>query len=259
LNAGVIFHIPHASTHIPGQCRAALLLSDAQLDAELLAMTDHFTDVLFSEFCGEHDQCVVAPVSRLIVDMERFSDDEQESMAEKGMGVIYTRTAGGRELRQLPSPTERASLLERYYWPHHEALSRAVAAELDRSGRSLILDCHSFPSRPLPYEFDQSPVRPDFCIGTDTFHTPALLIALLQQQLMDLGHSVAVNAPFAGTMVPAEYYQQEPAVISVMLEINRGLYMDESTGTKSSCYAQTQAVVGEWVGALRGLHRHTGH
>jgi hypothetical protein len=63
----MIFHIPHASTHIPEQSRAALSLSNIELDAELLVMADHFTDALFGEFCGEHDQCVDwrAKLSRL--------------------------------------------------------------------------------------------------------------------------------------------------------------------------------------------------
>jgi hypothetical protein len=42
------------------------------------------------------------------------------------MGVIYTETSDGKPLRLVPSPPERALLLERYYRPHHAALTAAV-------------------------------------------------------------------------------------------------------------------------------------
>ena len=45
----------------------------------------------------------------------------------------------------------------------------------------LIVDCHSFPQLPLPYELDRNPVRPDICIGTDQFHTPSALKDVLSR------------------------------------------------------------------------------
>ncbi len=48
--------------------------------------------------------------------------------------------------------------------------------ELKRKGKSLIIDCHSFPEKPFPYEEDQSLERPDICIGTDSYHSPQRLV-----------------------------------------------------------------------------------
>jgi N-formylglutamate amidohydrolase len=72
-------------------------------------------------------------------------------MSRVGMGVIYERTSHGSLLR-LPQP----HLLETYYAPHHAALEASVASALERHGCCAILDMHSFPSRPLPYELDQA-------------------------------------------------------------------------------------------------------
>lgn len=96
-------------------------------------------------------------------------------MAKRGMGAIYSRTSVGDVLRARPDAALRQSLLDRWYWPHHAQLERMVNDVIARSGVCLIVDCHSFSSVPLPHEPDQTTPRPDFCIGTDPFHTPAAI------------------------------------------------------------------------------------
>jgi N-formylglutamate amidohydrolase len=248
----VIFHIPHASRAIPPEERAALRLSEAALDQELLRMTDAFTDVLFAPQARADDVLVRFPVSRLVLDPERFDDDALEPMAERGMGMIYTCTHDLKLLREPPSPVERERLLARYYYPHHRRLREAVAAELDRDGQALVLDAHSFPSRPLPYEPDQRAERPDVCIGTDTFHTPQELIQALREAISADGLQVMINRPFAGALVPAPFYGTDARVRAVMIEINRRLYMDETNGERSPDFEWLQTRIGEWVMALRG-------
>lgn len=76
----VVLHIPHDSTVVPAQVRPQIVLTDPALALELQRMTDHFTHALFAEPAG--DAAVVrAPVSRLVVDVERFADDSAEPMA----------------------------------------------------------------------------------------------------------------------------------------------------------------------------------
>ena len=67
----VILHVPHDSTFIPATARNHFTLSHSELDDEILKMTDHFTKDLFAD--GVRDaQVIAAPISRLVVDMERF-------------------------------------------------------------------------------------------------------------------------------------------------------------------------------------------
>ena len=58
-----------------------------------MTMTDAYTDDLFGSHAGTDDSVVTFPVSRLVVDPERFLDDTLETMARCGMGVIYERTS----------------------------------------------------------------------------------------------------------------------------------------------------------------------
>jgi N-formylglutamate deformylase len=96
---------------VPPEERQAIGLDDAALNDELLRMTDAYTDELFPPTRVEAGR-VVFPLSRLICDVERFPSDEDEPMASRGMGVIYTRTSMRHVLRAQPDPATRQSLLE---------------------------------------------------------------------------------------------------------------------------------------------------
>jgi N-formylglutamate deformylase len=227
----VVLHVPHDSTVLPDEVRDQYVLDDMQLEHELRVMTDHHTYALFG--ADESPEFAVrAPVSRLVVDMERFEDDEAEPMARRGMGVIYTRGSNGQRLRRDLAPLERQTLLESYYHPHHAQLDETVTRILDVHGRCLVLDCHSFPAIALPYEQVQSAhKRPDICIGSDDFHTPPRLLQAFVSEFERVGWSVAVNDPFSGALVPAPYYRRDARVTGIMVEVNRRLYLDEINAT----------------------------
>ena len=97
----------------------------------------------------------------------------------------------------------------------------------------LIIDAHSFSSTPLPYELHTQEFRPDICIGTDNYHTHRNIIEYFYKAFSELEYKVGINNPFCGTIVPLKYYQTNSNVHSVMLEINRSLYMNERTGEKN--------------------------
>ena len=90
--------------------RYKFLLSNDDLQKELLRMTDRYTDEIFSCVAELGGILVIYNYNRLVLYPERFIDDEKERMAEKGMGVIYTKDSNERELREI-SENERDLLL----------------------------------------------------------------------------------------------------------------------------------------------------
>jgi len=221
-------------------------LDDAALNSELLRMTDAYTDELFPPTPVEAGR-VIFPLSRLVCDVERFSSDENEPMAARGMGVTYTRTSMGDVLRGQPDAANRQTLLDRWYWPHHSALEKLARYVVARSGVCLIIDCHSFPSLALPYELDQNSGRADICIGTDTFHTPSLVRDAIIEAARREGYSVAVDAPFAGALVPLAFHRKDRRIQSVMIEVNRRLYMEEHSGEKNQDFGNVGAAIGRLI------------
>ncbi len=159
----MIVHIPHSSRLISAEYTKQFVVSDARLQHEMNVMVDSFTDELFEFDCADENvRTIVFPVCRLLVDPERFADDSLEAMSKKGMGVLYSKTYKGGPLRRRLDEEERRELLEKYYFPHQKSVSDAVREEFRESGSSLVLDGHSFPSRPLPCHDDQTEPTPDF-------------------------------------------------------------------------------------------------
>ena len=205
----LVLHIPHSSRLIPAKERAQLIPDDRVLAQELLRMTDAFTDDLFAPTPFEAAR-IVFPVSRLVCDVERFPDDTEEPMALRGMGAVYTQTSDGLPLREHLNGSERARIIDKWYRPHHQSLTREVNRVIADEKSCILVDCHSFSSVPLPHEPDQAPHRPDICIGTDGWHTPGELRDEVVAAASAAGLSVLVDRPFAGALVPAEHYQRTP-------------------------------------------------
>ena len=101
----VILHAPHGSTSIPVAFRGDFVIGDAALKRELLALTDHGIDRMVRralDWCAA--SAVIAEVSRLVVDVERFPGEEEE-MNAVGMGVLYTHGAWREPIREVPDAT----------------------------------------------------------------------------------------------------------------------------------------------------------
>lgn len=250
-----IRHIPHDSTVIPEAFRDQYVLSEAQLNEVLLRMTDHHTAALFSDGSSMD---LVFPVSRLLVDVERFEDDEQEVMAAIGMGVLYTKTHEGKDLRRELAPEEREKLLATYYRPHHALLEERVVASLDADGRALIIDCHSFPEKRLSYEIGEEGLRPEICLGTDAFHTPVQLLEAAIEGFEEAGFSVNVDQPFAGALTPIKHYGVDQRVQAIMIEIRRDLYMNEETGRKNDRFDEIRGKVHSVIKGLENVATRVG-
>ena len=240
----MILHIPHASIEIPFLDGYQLPLQ--RLQEEMHLLTDHYTAELFRR---ENATIIQSPCSRIFCDMERFEDDVHEPMSRFGMGVLYKHTDSGEHMREVNEQL-REQILEGYYRPHHRRFASAVDAELRATGHVLIIDCHSYPDQPLQRDQEKRLPRPDFNIGTDSFHTSKALIEKASEFFVERGYSLGVDWPYAGSIVPMVHYRKDQRVQSIMLEVNRRLYMDERSGDKLPQFDSIREVVQKFLGAI---------
>jgi N-formylglutamate amidohydrolase len=244
----IVAHVPHASTVVPDDVRDELLIGPVELADELLRLTDWYTDELFAGLRDLGATMFVNRRSRLVFDPERFTDDTIEPAAPRGQGVVYWQGSRKQLIRRGDSRL-RAQRVRELYMPYHAALGSLVGRQLERFGECLVIDCHSFPSVPLLSELDQSPDRPDICIGTDPTHTPPRLAEAMVAAFTAEGWTVTRDKPYAGTFVPSGYYRRERRVRSIMVEVRRGLYLDEVHGKRSPAFASVATAITRAVGS----------
>ncbi|NEE51376.1 N-formylglutamate amidohydrolase, partial [Streptomyces sp. SID8455] len=129
--------------------------------------------------------------------------------------------------------------------PYARAMTEAVDARIAATGRAVIVDVHSYPSAPLPYELHGTGPRPPVCLGTDPFHTPPELRALAEAAFAGFG-GTGIDSPFTGTYVPLKHYGTDRRVTALMIEIRRDTYLSEPGGPAG-------AGLDALAGALAGL------
>jgi N-formylglutamate amidohydrolase len=176
-NSPVILHAPHGGRTIPSRFLPSFVVDEHELEAEKDAMTDHHTDALVESITGTSS--IVNHLSRLALDVERFPDDTEE-MNAVGMGVLYTHGSRRQELRR-PTSGDRKSLLA-IFDDYSARFAELVDATLDRHGHAVIIDVHSYPEHPLPYELHADQPRPQLCIGFNRFHAPPEFIARVEAE-----------------------------------------------------------------------------
>jgi N-formylglutamate amidohydrolase len=241
----LILHIPHSSLKIPDYSN--YLLSKREVDAEAIRMSDLYTDELFQG--KSEDFRIKADFCRIFCDVERFEIDDQEPMSKFGMGFSYLKCDDGRDLRNLNSE-QKKDILFKYYYKHHHKLEIAVVEQLEVYNEARIIDCHSFPDKPFQCSIYQGTDKFDFNIGTDDYHTPSEWIDIAVKYFKDLGFTLGINEPYAGSIVPLNFYQKNNKVKSIMLEVNRNLYMDNSF-KKNSQFSSIQNIIEGFLNLYR--------
>lgn len=237
--ASLLIHIPHASRYIPLAERGKLAVDDDELERQHLALVDDRTGELFAPADGGA-WVVEAPVSRLVVDVERRRDDALEPAAEMGMGAVYTQGVDNVLLRPGLDPEERERLLRTWYDPHHATLDRTVENIRSASEACVLIDAHSYPRDPLPTEFIGAG-RPEICVGSDPDWSRGVE-RIVAHHFAESGYSTAINEPYAGAMVPnlvrrdrqrnlfwgkGPFSQMAPCkgFYAVMIEVRRDVYL----------------------------------
>ena len=246
----MLLHVPHAGTEIPAWTRPHLLLDDPALATETAALTDHYTDriaLIGAARAALRPWVLVNRVSRFVVDPERFPD-EREELAVVGMAAVYTHGTRRQRIR-ADDAEHRDALLAAHYTPWAGAVADMVDARLAATGRAVLIDVHSYPSEPLPYELHADGPRPPVCLGTDPVHTPAALVAAAREAFGGLGE-VGTDSPFRGCYVPMRHYGVDPRVRSLMIELRRDAYLVEPAGPVTAGLAAAAAALGVLVDAV---------
>ena len=204
----LLIHVPHASTFIPEDVWQEFLVPKDQVEAEALASADLYTDEMARQ-AWPQAKIVQAQVSRIVVDVERYDDDNKEEMAAVGRGALYTHDHTQMRIRESLPKQRREELLARYYRPHwHELKAQAAGATL--------IDLHTYPAEPWSIERHAQGSRPEIDIGFTEGLTPPSWVSALSQHFHQQGYDVGHNTPYEGVI-------DSGARAAVMIEIRRDI------------------------------------
>lgn len=227
-NHPFVVHIPHCGTKIPNQYMEDYYLELKELRENIFQYADFKTDELYAPLVDSFAH-IINPYSRLFMDPERFFDDTQEQMQVKyRLGWFYENAI--LEKKPLRSTRNKEKIKE-YYIKHHSELLQKVDAQLMKHQACTIIDCHSF-SNERYWFHDASLKMPDICIGFDEYHKDEKLTEAILKEFE--GFDVGINTPYSGSLVPLKYFMKNQNVKSVMIEVNKKLYLESDNCTKNS-------------------------
>ncbi len=262
----LVFASPHSGGAYPPDMIAAVRLP---LEA-LRASEDAFVDQIIAGAPRLGATVIRARFARSYIDLNRepwemdpamFDGDlpeyarGQSARVAAGLGAIPRLAGEGRPIyaRKLTfaEASERVELAHR---PYHDALDRQLAAARGAHGLAILIDWHSMPAAAARGQRAKGGGGCDIVLG-DRFGAACSprLIGLVERELEALGYRVARNAPYAGGYTTEHYGRPAKRTHALQIEINRALYMNETTREPTEGLATLTADAETLTRVLAGL------
>jgi len=222
-----LVHLPHSGKNIPNKYIKDYLLSKDELRKNIYQYCDLYTDELFDSLIHNFDG-VKNDYSRLFFDPERFGNDKQEDMYIKyRLGWFYENAI----LKEKPlRKIDNKNIIRNFFDKHHQKLNKKTELKLALYDKCTVIDCHSFSNE--RYWFHNPNLHlPDICIGYEDNHVDMELVNIIKDEFLE--YDIGVNIPYFGSLVPTNYWGKDFRVKSVMIEINKRLYLEPDNITKN--------------------------
>lgn len=261
-----VFAVPHAGRHYPRD-----LLSASVLDTKTLRSSeDAYVDRLFDSVPDTGAVLIAATHARAYLDLNRDPreldprlihglkgrDDLMDSARVRaGLGLIPAVVGPDMPIYKGKLDIEDVlSRHDRLYMPYHKRLGSLLNACIAQWGRAYLIDCHSMPStleqnrtKPLGRKAIEADIVLGDCWGTSCDRS---FTALAESLLTGEGFRVRRNIPYAGGFVTEHYGRPAAHIHALQIEINRGIYMDETTLEPKDCFWDIAARLSRFAAAL---------
>jgi N-formylglutamate amidohydrolase len=255
-----VFNSPHSGRYYPAEFLAATCLDTN----DIRRSEDLYVDSLFSFVVrlGAPLMSAVYPRAYLDVNREPYELDPKMFVGRLpsfanvrslrvagGLGTIPRVVSHTSSIYNGPLPVEEGlARIERIYRPYHDTLRGLLAQTHVAFGVAVLIDCHSMPSN---IRGATSRSRPDFVLG-DRFGTSCMpeLTDRAAAILQALGYTVCRNKPYAGGFITEHYGRPARGLHALQIEINRGLYMDETHLAPHDGFARLSSDLAKMAEAL---------
>ena len=231
-------------------------------EAELREAEDCYVDELYAAAHEVGAPLLAASFPRTYLDPNRHAGDVDLELIEGswpweyrpsgkariGKSLVWRTLEDGRPIyaRKL-APEIVRSRIQRFHTPYHQKLKERLDAAYARFGKVYHINCHSMRAvAGKQSDEGQGAVRADFVLGDrDGTTCEARFTELARATLAGMGYDVRVNDPYKGVELVRAYSNPEAGRHSLQIEINKRLYMNETTLAKNEGFGRLQANLGE--------------
>jgi N-formylglutamate deformylase len=245
----LIFDSPHSGHLFPNDFVSKVAKAD------LMTGWDAFVDELWLGVVTNKAYLLLANISRMYVDLNRAPNDIDPTLLDKpwdycqptkysdrGMGLI--RRMALPDVPIYTNPLSQAQIearLQQYYYPYHTALQQQLDTLHQTHGGVWHIDCHSMKSRGNEMNIDSGLLRPDIILGDmDGSSADSGFVQVVEDAFVELGYKVVRNTPYKGGYLVSHYADVKNNRHSLQIEINRALYMDETSFSRNANFKQFQ-------------------
>jgi len=258
----LVLDSPHSGFAFPADFGSRL----AEFD--LREGEDCFVDQLYLPATERGVGLIAALAPRTYIDLNRHAADIDLALLEGGRwpgehvpsgkarlgkALIWRTLDDGREIYDRKLPVDEVQRrIEVYHRPYHGAVRDRIEATHARFGRSWHINCHSMNAiAGAQGEGGAGRARADFIVGDrDGTTCDAAFTEFVRAFLANLGYDVRVNDLYKGVELVRAYSNPAEGRMSLQLEINKRLYMDEATRTKSAGFEPLQRQLAALVDAV---------
>jgi N-formylglutamate deformylase len=205
----LLLSVPHAGLRVPAEVERYCALTPREIAAD--------GDEGAAEIYALESQVAAfqtSGVARAIVDLNRAPGDRRPD------GVVKTHTCWNVPVyREFPPEEVVEALLDRYYRPYQQGLTRLAGGEA-----MLGVDCHTMLAKGPPIGPGPGIERPWVCLSNGEGTCPQPWIESLRQCFEELFEGpVTINDPFGGGYITRTHAAEMPWV---QLELSRGPFLD---------------------------------
>lgn len=240
----LILDSPHSGRAFPDDFGAAVS------EAELREGEDCFVDELYAGGPAMGVPLLAALWPRTYLDPNRHAGDvdlellqgpwpgeyRPSGKAKVGKALIWRTLEDGRPIyaHRLPPDTVRERI-ERFHSPYHFAIQGLIQKTVNKFGKCYHINCHSMRAVAGKQSDDgEGNARADFVLGDrDGTSCDPAFTAFVRATLTAMGYEVKVNDPYKGVELVRAYADPRAGRHSLQIEINKRLYMDETTLMKN--------------------------
>jgi N-formylglutamate deformylase len=247
----LVLDSPHSGNRFPADFDAVVS------EAELREAEDCYVDELWEGAAALGAPLLAALFPRTYLDPNRHAADIDADLIEDvwqgeivasgkarlGKSLVWRTLEDGRPIYGRKLRAEEVRLrIERYHAPYHQALRTLLDASHRRFGAVWHINCHSMRAVAGRQSDDgEGHARADIVLGDrDGSTCDPGFTEFVRATLSGMGYEVRVNDPYKGVELVRAYSNPRANRHSLQIELNKRLYMDETTLERSDDFGELQ-------------------